>query len=271
MSSVYDLSSTLHLLATPVTYQRDLNICHESTRPTYSPCIVAGPHAWSASGERNLLIALIGIDMSVSCTKQPSRSMLVSTPLLKMDLRFNLKCRWAHKHNIQNIPLPDLTPSPLSSSEHKANHGYYHHYPDQLLHATKPFSWPPWTYPRLDNGTEAWMFFVSFCTCGSSGVWKLDDSNLGTFFSSKIKISFVSALNPSHLLTSLCLTCPLSTSQTCLWPSKLAFDARPINKFTEYLHQSCSKLVNRRSLSHLWCSSIRPSKNGLWQRGNGIK
>lgn len=72
--------------------------------------------------------------MSVSCTKQPRpRSMLVSTPLLKMDLRFNLKCRWAHKHNIQNIPLPDLTPSPLSSSEHKANHGYYHHYPDQLL------------------------------------------------------------------------------------------------------------------------------------------
>lgn len=178
--------------------------------------------------------------MSVSCTKQPRpRSMLVSTPLLKMDLRFNLKCRWAHKHNIQNIPLPDLTPSPLSSSEHKANQGYYHHYPDQLLQIL-------------------W-------------VWKLDDSNLGTFFSSKIKISFVSALNPSHLLTSLCLTCPLSTSQTCLWPSKLAFDARPINKFTEYLHQSCSKLVNRRSLSHLWCSSIRPSKNGLWQRGNGIK
>ena len=30
-----------------------LGICHEPTRPTYPTCIVAQPHAWFASGERN--------------------------------------------------------------------------------------------------------------------------------------------------------------------------------------------------------------------------
>ena len=57
-------------------------ICHEPTRPTYPTCIVVGPHAWFASGERNQ-----------SCTFVPVHPTLFRIILLEALLCLGNSCR----------------------------------------------------------------------------------------------------------------------------------------------------------------------------------